>query len=184
MTPSREKAWELLVEYTKNENLIRHALAVEAAMRAYARRFGEDETAWGVTGLLHDFDYERHPEEHPRKGAEILRAKGFPEETIHAILAHASFTGVPRESLLDRALFAVDELCGFITAVTLVRPGARVAEVPVRSVQKKLKDKAFARAVSRDDIRTGAEELGIPLAEHVAVVLAAMTSVAGDLGLD
>ncbi|HUG44584.1 MAG TPA: HDIG domain-containing protein [Acidobacteriota bacterium] len=184
MTPSREKAWELLVEYTRNENLIRHALAVEAAMRAYARRFGENETAWGVTGLLHDFDYERHPEEHPRKGAEILRAKGFPEETIHAILAHASFTGVPRESLLDRALFAVDELCGFITAVTLVRPGARVAEVPVRSVQKKLKDKAFARAVSRDDIRTGAKELGVPLAEHVAVVLAAMTSVAGDLGLD
>jgi len=183
--PSRDEAWALLTEYTQSESLRKHALAVEAAMRAYARRFQEDEEAWGVVGLLHDFDYERHPtrEEHPLKGAEILRAKGFPEEMIRTILSHASYTGVPRDSRMAQTLFAVDELSGFVTAVALVRPSKRVADVKPKSVKKKMKDKAFARAVDRDEIREGAAQLGIDFDEHVAFVVAAMAEVASELGL-
>jgi len=157
---TREDAYALLTEYTKKENLIKHALAVEAAMRAYARKFGEDEEAWGIVGLLHDFDYDMYPslEDHPFKGAEILREKGYPEEWIEAILGHAEHTGVPRTTRMAKTLFAVDELCGFITAVALVRPDKKLESVKVKSVKKKLKDKAFARQVSREDIRKGAEE--------------------------
>jgi putative nucleotidyltransferase with HDIG domain len=175
----------LLTEYTKSESLIKHALAVEAAMRAYARRFGEDEETWAVVGLLHDYDYEKHPtlEEHPQKGAEILRQRGYPEEMITTILSHASHTGVPRETLMARTLFAVDELTGFITAVALVRPDRKVAEVAPKSVKKKMKDKAFARAVNRDEIREGAELLGIDLDEHIQVVVGAMAGIAQELGL-
>ncbi|HFB68071.1 MAG TPA: HDIG domain-containing protein [Calditrichae bacterium] len=182
---TREEAYALLTEYTKKENLIKHALAVEAAMRAYARKFGEDEEAWGIVGLLHDFDYEMYPslEDHPFKGAEILREKGYPEEWIEAILGHAEHTGVPRKTNMAKALFAVDELCGFITAVALVRPDKKLDSVKVKSVKKKLKDKAFARQVSREDIRKGAEELGVDLDEHIAFVLEAMKSVADKLGL-
>ena len=182
---TREEAYALLTEYTKKENLIKHALAVEAAMRAYARKFGEDEEAWGIVGLLHDFDYEMYPslEDHPFKGAEILREKGYPEEWIEAILGHAEHTGVPRKTNMAKALFAVDELCGFITAVALVRPDKKLDSVKVKSVKKKLKDKAFARQVSREDIRKGAEELGVELDEHIAFVLEAMKSVADKLGL-
>ncbi len=182
---TREEAYSLLTEYTKKENLIKHALAVEAAMRAYARKFGEDEEAWGIVGLLHDFDYEKYPslEDHPFKGAEILREKGYPEEWIEAILGHAEHTGVPRKTNMAKALFAVDELCGFITAVALVRPDKKLDSVKVKSVKKKLKDKAFARQVSREDIRKGAEELGVDLDEHIAFVLEAMKSVADKLGL-
>jgi putative nucleotidyltransferase with HDIG domain len=183
--PARAEAWTLLTEYTRNESLIKHALAVEAAMRAYARRFGEDEEAWGVVGLLHDFDYERHPtlEEHPFAGAEVLRARGYPEEMIRAILAHASHTGVPRETRMAQALFAVDELTGLITAVALVRPSRKVAEVEPSSVKKKMKDKAFARSVNRDEIREGAEQLGVEFDEHVRTVVTAMAGIAGELGL-
>ena len=182
---TREEAYALLTEYTKKENLIKHALAVEAAMRAYARKFGEDEEAWGIVGLLHDFDYEMYPslEDHPFKGAEILREKGYPEEWIEAILGHAEHTGVPRKTNMAKALFAVDELCGFITAVALVRPDKKLDSVKVKSVKKKLKDKAFARQVSREDIRKGAEELGVDLDEHIAFVLEAMKSVSDKLGL-
>ena len=182
---TREEAYTLLTEYTKKENLIKHALAVEAAMRAYARKFGEDEETWGIVGLLHDFDYEMYPslEDHPFKGAEILREKGYPEEWIEAILGHAEHTGVPRKTNMAKALFAVDELCGFITAVALVRPDKKLDSVKVKSVKKKLKDKAFARQVSREDIRKGAEELGVELDEHIAFVLEAMKSVADKLGL-
>ena len=182
---TRDEAYQLLTEYTKKENLIKHALAVEAAMRAYARKFGEEEEAWGIVGLLHDFDYEKYPslEDHPFKGAEILRQKGFPEEWVEAILGHAEHTGVPRKTLMAKALFAVDELCGFITAVALVRPDKKLASVKVKSVKKKLKDKAFARQVSREDIQKGAEELGVELDEHIAFVLEAMKSIAPQLGL-
>ncbi len=182
---TRDEAYQLLTEYTKKENLIKHALAVEAAMRAYARKFGEDEEAWGVVGLLHDFDYEMYPslEDHPFKGAEILRQKGFPEEWVEAILGHAEHTGVPRKTLMAKTLFAVDELCGFITAVALVRPDKKLESVKVKSVKKKLKDKAFARQVSREDIRKGAEELGVDLDEHIAFVLEAMKGIAPQLGL-
>lgn len=183
--PSRDEAWRLLTEFTKNDSLIKHALAVEAAMRAYARKFGEDEERWGVVGLLHDFDYERHPtlDEHPVKGGELLRARGYPEEMIRAIMSHASHAGIPRETVMQKALFAVDELTGFITAVTLVRPGKRVAEVTPQSVKKKMKDKAFARAVNRDEIREGAALLGVDFDEHVQTVVAAMTLAAVPLGL-
>jgi len=183
--PTRAEAWALLTEYTQNESLIKHALAVEAAMRAYARRLGGNEEEWGVVGLLHDFDYERHPtmEEHPLKGAEILRARGYPDEMIRAIVSHADHSGEPRDTPMKKALFAVDELTGFITAVTLVRPGKRVADVTAQSVKKKMKDKAFARAVSREEMRAGSELLGIDFDEHVATVIAAMTSAADVLGL-
>jgi putative nucleotidyltransferase with HDIG domain len=183
--PDRAAAFALLQEHTKNENLIKHALAVEAAMRYYARQHGEDEEAWGVVGLLHDFDYDRYPslEDHPFKGAEILRGLGYDEWLVTAILSHANHTGVPRETLLQKTLFAVDELCGLVTAVALVRPSKRVEDVQVKSVKKKMKDKAFARTVNRDDIREGSEALGIPLDEHIGHVISAMREVAPDLGL-
>jgi putative nucleotidyltransferase with HDIG domain len=186
MLPTREQAWELLTEYTKNPNLRKHALAVEAAMKAYAAKFGEDEHRWGLVGLLHDFDYEQNPDpkDHPLVGARILEEQGYPEDIIYAIKSHAEYLGVPRRSPMDKALFAVDELCGLITAVTLVRPGKKVAEVPVKSVKKKMKDKAFARSVNRDDIRIGAEELGEDLGDHIAFVVQALAGIAEDLGLD
>jgi len=183
--PTRDVAFELLQEYTQNENLIKHALSVEAAMRHYARHFGEDEAAWGAVGLLHDFDYDRYPslDDHPFKGAEILRAKGYDEWLVRAVLSHANHTGISRETLLEKALFAVDELCGLLTATALVRPSRRIADVEVSSVKKKMKDKAFARSVSRDDIRAGAEALGVPLDEHIAHVIEAMSGIAAQLGL-
>jgi putative nucleotidyltransferase with HDIG domain len=183
--PTRDEALALLREYTQNENLIKHALSVEAAMRFYARRFGEDEAVWSAVGLLHDFDYDRYPslEDHPFKGAEILRGKGYDESFVRAILSHANHTGVTREALMEKALFAVDELCGLLTATALVRPSRRIADVEVSSVTKKMKDKAFARSVNREDIRSGAEALGIPLDEHIAHVIEAMTGIAPELGL-
>jgi putative nucleotidyltransferase with HDIG domain len=183
--PAREEAYALLTEYTKNENLVKHALAVEAAMRWYARRFGDDEDEWGVVGLLHDFDYERYPtaEDHPFRGAEILRERGVDERLVRTILSHADHTGVPRDTVMAKALFAVDELTGFITAVALVRPSKKVEEVKPKSVKKKMKDKAFARAVSREDIREGARLLDLELDEHIQNVTDAMTSIAPDLGL-
>ena len=185
MNPTREEAWELLTQHTKGEGLIKHALAVEAAMRAYARRFGEDQERWGMVGLLHDFDYEQNPdpENHPRVGAGILEGLGYSEDIIYAIKAHAAHMQMERRSRMDKALFAVDELCGFLTAATLVRPGRNIAELPVKSVKKKLKDKAFARNVSRDDIRCGAAELEVDLDEHIAFVRDAMAQVAEALGL-
>ena len=182
---TRAEAYLILTEYTKNPNLIKHALAVEAGMRAYSRKFGEDEEKWCVVGLLHDFDYEIHPtlDLHPQKGSEILRQKGVSEEIIRAVLSHANHTGVPRQSLMEKTLFACDELCGFITAVALVRPNKKIAEVEVDSVKKKFKDKPFARQVSREDIFQGAEELGMPIEEHIDTVLKGMQAVAGDLGL-
>ncbi|HFE65522.1 MAG TPA: HDIG domain-containing protein [Caldithrix sp.] len=182
---NREEAYRLLTEYTTKDGLIKHALAVEAAMRAYAKKFGEDEETWGIIGLLHDFDYEKYPtlDDHPFKGAEILRSRNFPEEWVRAILGHAAHTGVPRDTLMAKTLFAVDELCGFITAVAYVRPNRSLAEVKVKSVKKKMKDKAFARQVNREEIRQGAEELGIPLEEHIEFVIRAMQGIAVDLGL-
>jgi len=182
---TRAEAFQILTEYTKNPNLIKHALAVESGMRAYARKFAEDEEKWCVVGLLHDFDYEIHPtlDLHPQKGSEILRQKGVSEEIIRAVLSHANHSGVPRQSLMEKTLFACDELCGFITAVALVRPNKKIAEVEVDSVKKKFKDKPFARQVSREDIFQGAEELGMPIEEHIDTVLKGMQAVAGDLGL-
>lgn len=183
--PTREDAWSLLNQYTKGESLIKHALAVEAAMRAYARKFGEEEEKWSLVGLLHDFDYEQHPdaEHHPLVGSGILREKGYPEDVIYAIQSHAQYLGLSRNSLMDKTLFAVDELCGFITAVTLVRPGRKIAEVPVESVKKKMKDKAFARSVNREEIRQGAAALGVDLDKHIQFVIQALAAVAGQLGL-
>ncbi len=183
--PERAQALALLYEYTQGESLRKHALAVEAAVCAYARHLGGDEDLWGMAGLLHDFDYERFPslEEHPFRGAEILRQRGYPEELVHAVLAHAPHTGVARQSPLDRALFACDELCGFVVAVALVRPSKRLADVQVDSVTRKFKDKAFARAVSREEIRLGAQELGLTLEDHVGRVLSALQGAAPALGL-
>ena len=183
--PDRNEAMTLLTEHTKNENLIKHALAVEAAMRHYAKLFGEDEALWGAVGLLHDFDYEEHPtlEEHPFKGAEILRSKGYDETLVKAVLSHARHTQVPRETRLEKTLFAVDELSGMVTAVALVRPSKKLADVNVSSVKKKLKDKAFARAVNREDILEGAEALGVDLDTHIGHVLTAMQAASADLGL-
>jgi putative nucleotidyltransferase with HDIG domain len=185
MTINRDQAWELLTEYTSKDGLIKHALAVETAMRDYASKLGEDEESWGIVGLIHDFDYERYPalEDHPFKGASILKEKGYPEEWITAILGHGNHTGVARETPMSKALFAVDELTGFIVAVTLVRPSKKVADVKTSSVKKKMKDKAFAAAVSREDIRQGAEELDVPLDEHITTVLGAMQRIAEDIGL-
>ena len=181
----RQQSWELLCEYTQSENLRKHALAVEAAMRAFARRFGEDEELWGVVGLAHDFDYEKYPtaQDHPFKGAEILREKGWPEEIVRAVLSHAPYTGITRDSLMEKTLFAVDELTGLITAVALVRPSKNIRDVKIRSVKKKWKDKSFAAGVNRADIEEGAADLGIELSEHIAVVLEAMQGIADDLGL-
>ncbi|MCD6375285.1 MAG: HDIG domain-containing protein [Caldisericaceae bacterium] len=181
---TREQALSILKEYTQNESLLKHAYAVEAAMRAYAQKFGEDEELWGVVGLLHDFDYEKYPDEHPMKGSEILKEKGVPEEIRTAILGHANFSGVPRETLMAKTLYAVDELCGFLVAVTLVRPNKSIGEVKVKSVKKKLKDKSFAAKVNRDEIREGAEELGVPFEEHVEFVVKALSKVAPELGLN
>ena len=183
--PDRKQAWELLCEYTKNESLRKHALAVEAAMRAFARHHNEDEEAWGIVGLLHDFDYERYPNipDHPLRGSEILAEQGYPEPWRQAILGHAEHTGVARETLMARALFAVDELSGLITAVALVRPNRSLVEVTVRSVKKKMKDKSFARTVNRDEIRQGAEELGVDFDEHVAMVIESLIPIADTLGL-
>jgi putative nucleotidyltransferase with HDIG domain len=189
--PTREEAWQLLCEYTQNENLRRHALGVEACVRAYARKWQENEDLWGIAALLHDFDYERWPnaersptEGHPTQGSQILRQLGYPEEVIHAILAHADYTGVTRTSRLDHALFACDELSGFLVACALVKPTRSLHDVETPSVKKKLKDKAFARGVNRQDIVHGAEELGLPLEEHVGFCIEAMRGIAGELGLD
>lgn len=185
MEINRQAAWQLLTEFTQNDSLIKHALAVEAAMRAYAGKFGEDPEKWGFVGLIHDFDYERYPDpaDHPRVGAGILEERGFPPDIIYAVKSHAEHMNVPRERPIEKALFAVDELCGFITAATLVRPGKKVAELPVSSVKKKLKDKAFARSVNREEIYEGAAALGVDLDEHIAFVIAAMARVADRLGL-
>jgi putative nucleotidyltransferase with HDIG domain len=182
---SRDAAWALLTEYTKSESLRKHALAVEAAVRGYARRFGEDENTWGVVALLHDFDYERWPDpaDHPFRGAEILREQGYPELVIRAILSHAEYSGVPRETRLEKTLFACDEMAGFVTAAALVRPTRSVLDLEASSVLKRMKDKAFARGVKREDLRLGAEELGLPLDEHVANVIAFMRERAEELGL-
>jgi len=182
---NREQAWNLLCEYTQSENLRKHALAVEAAMRAYARRFGEDEELWGRVGLIHDFDYEKYPaaEDHPLKGAEILRQRGWPEEIVRAVLSHAPYTGITRDSLMEKTLFAVDELTGLITAVALVRPSKSIHDVKLRSIKKKWKDKSFAAGVNRADIQEGAADLGLELNEHIGIVLEAMQGAADDLGL-
>jgi putative nucleotidyltransferase with HDIG domain len=185
-TLSRDAAWQLLTEYTKNESLVKHAMAVEAAVRGYARRFGENEDEWGVTALLHDFDYERWPTlgDHPVKGSEILREKGYPEWMIRAILSHAmEITGVTRDSLLEKTLFACDEMAGFITAASLVRPTKSVLDLEASSVKKRMKDKAFARGVKREDLIAGAELLGLPLDEHITNVIAFMRARADALGL-
>ena len=185
MTPTRAGAWALLTEYTASENLRKHALAVEAAVRGYARMFGEEEESWGIVGLIHDFDYERWPDatDHPFRGSEILRERGWPEYMIRAILSHADYSGVRRESRLEHTLFACDELAGFITAAALVRPTKSVLDLEARSVKKRMKDKAFARAVSRDDLRRGAEEIGLPLDGHITNVIGFMRARADVLGL-
>ncbi|MBO2521521.1 MAG: HAD family hydrolase [Firmicutes bacterium] len=181
----REAAWQLLCQWTQSENLRKHALAVEAAMRAYARKFGEDENLWGITGLLHDLDYERYPtaEEHPFRGVEHLRELGYPETMLQAILGHADYSGVPRETLLAKALYAVDELTGLVIAVALVRPTKKLADVDVKAVKKKFKEKSFAKGCNREDILRGAQELGVDFDEHVATVIEALQSIAGELGL-
>jgi putative nucleotidyltransferase with HDIG domain len=187
---NRAEALALMEEHTQNPALRQHMRAVEAAMRAYARKLGGDEEVWGVVGLLHDYDYEKYPnpehsptEGHPAWGVGLLRERGLSDEQCRAILGHAGYTGVPRESPMARALFAVDELCGFLVACALVRPSRSFADLEVSSVKKKLKDKAFARGVSREDVRAGAEELGVPLEDHIAFCIAALRPVAGSLGL-
>lgn len=184
---NREQAYALVTEFIQNDNLIKHMLAVEAAMRAYAVKYGEDPEGWGIVGLLHDFDWEIHPtlDEHPQAGAPILRERGVDEAIIRSILSHAEHTGVPRETSRDKALYAVDELTGLITAVALVRPSKSLLDVTVESVKKKWKDRAFAAGANRDDIQQGTEELGVDLwGEHVPLVLSAMQGIAADLGLD
>jgi len=185
MPLSRDDAWHLLSEYTQSDSLLKHAMAVEAAVRGYARKFGENEDDWGAVALLHDFDYERwpSPEDHPFRGTEILRVKGYPDWVIRAILSHADYSGVSRESLLEKTLFACDELAGFITAASLVRPSKSVLDLEAPSVVKRMKDKAFARAVKRDDLRAGAELLALPLDEHIANVIVFMRDHADALGL-
>lgn len=186
MQPTREDAMKLLTEFTQSDSLIKHALAVEAAMRAYARKFGEDEEKWGVVGLIHDFDYEQNPtwEKHVYEGVRILRERGWPEEIVEGVASHANYMNIPRDTLMKKTLFAVDELTGFISAVALVRPSKSVMDVEPSSVRKKMKDKAFARSVSREDIVQGAEAMGIPLEEQIAFVTGAMQSVARELGLE
>ena len=181
----RTTAFALLQEHARGDVLIRHGLAVEACMRAYARTLEEDEELWGIAGLLHDFDWDvcPSPEEHPQFGAQILRNRGYPEEIVRAVLSHGNHTGVARESLMEKTLFAVDELFGFVTAVALVRPSKSLGETDVRSVRKKMKDKAFARSVNRDDIVQGAEELEVDLDQHIGFVVQALKPVASELGL-
>lgn len=188
--PTRDEAIALMHEYTASDSLRKHMLSVEAAMRAYARKYGEDEHRWGLAGLMHDFDYERFPnaahsptEEHPAEGARILRSRGYSEDVIQAMLGHANYSGVARESLMAKTLYAVDELSGLITATALVRPSRSVLEVEAKSVRKKMKDKAFARGVNRDDVINGAADLGVDLDEHIAFVITAMQAVAPSLGL-
>jgi putative nucleotidyltransferase with HDIG domain len=185
INPTRERAWELLTEYTKGESLIKHALSVEAAVRGYARRAGADEEFWGVTALLHDFDYERWPDlsEHPFRGAEILRAQGYPEEMVRAILSHADYSGVPRETPLEKTLYACDEMSGFVTAAALVRPSKSVLDLEAPSVKKRMKDKAFAKNVKREDLVAGAELLGLPLETHISNVIESLRGAADALGL-
>jgi putative nucleotidyltransferase with HDIG domain len=188
--PTREDAWNLLCEYTSSESLRKHMLAVETCVRAYARKSGAEEELWGIAGLLHDFDYEHWPndahsadQEHPAEGAKILRERGYSEEIIRAILSHADYTAVPRQTPLERTLFACDELAGFLTACVLVRPSKSILDLEVDSVKRRLKDKAFAKGVSRDDVRKGAEELGVSLEEHIAFCIAALRERADALGL-
>jgi putative nucleotidyltransferase with HDIG domain len=190
---NREDAWQLLTEYNQNQNLIRHMLAVEAAMRAYARRFGEDEERWGIVGLIHDFDYERYPtmggdlprdQWHTFAGANILRERGWPEDIVQDVLAHADYSGVPCDTPLRKAIRAVDELTGLLVAVTLVRPSKDIRDVDIKSVKKKWKDKAFAAAVNREEIEQAAASLEVDLWEHVGIVLEAMQGIAAELGLE
>ena len=188
---TRAEAWELVIENTESESLRRHMLAVEAAMRAYARKFGEDVEHWGLAGLLHDFDYEKHPNpnatadpnEHPLYGTGILEEQGYPSDVIYSIKTHADYLGLPRLSRMDKTLFAVDELTGLITAASLVRPDKSILNLETKSVRKKMKDKAFARGVNRDDVISGASELGVDLDEHITFVIEAMRGIAPELGL-
>ena len=182
---SRAEAWALVTEYTQSESLRKHMLGVEAAVRGYAGMFGEDADDWGAVALLHDFDYERYPdpENHPFRGVEILKAKGYPEWVTRAILSHADYSGVTRDSTLEKTLYACDEMSGFVTAASLVRPSKSILDLEASSVIKRMKDKAFARAVSRDDLRRGAEELGLPLDQHITNVIAFMRLRADELGL-
>ncbi len=183
--PTRDDAWKLLNEFTTNPSLIKHALAVEAAMRAYAAKLGGDPEEWGIVGLIHDFDYEQNPTEdtHLWAARRILAERGWPEEWIRAVCSHADYMGIPRDTPMARALFAVDELTGFLTACALVRPDKAIANVKIKSVKKKLKDRAFARGVNREDVRRGAEELGVDLDEHIAFVRDAMAGIAAELEL-
>ena len=185
MTPTRAEAWTLLNEYTQGDRLLKHALAVEAAVRGYARKGAHDEEGWGIVALLHDFDYERWPdlEDHPVRGSEILRERGYPDYVIRAILSHADHSGVPRDTPLEHTLFACDEMAGFVTAAALVRPTKSILDLETRSVKKRMKDKAFARAVSRDDLRQGTEEIKLPLEEHITNVILFMRGQADALGL-
>ena len=182
----RDAAWGLLTEFTQSESLRKHALAVEACMRAYAKKFGQNQDLWGIVGLIHDFDYEKYPtpEEHPYKGNEILKERGYSDEIRRAIMSHAEYSGVSRDTRMEKALFACDELAGFITACALVKPGKSLAEVEAKSVRKKMKDKAFARSVNRNDITTGAADLGVDLEEHIAFCIEAMKGTARELGLE
>ena len=182
---TRDSAWSLLCEWTRSDALRKHALAVEAAVAYYARLFSENAEEWSVVALLHDFDYERYPtlEDHPFRGAEFLRERGYPEWVVHAVLSHADHTNTPRETRLEHTLFACDEMAGFVTPASLVRPSKSVLDLEASSVVKRMKDKAFARAVNRDDLRKGAEELGLPLANHISNVIAGMREKAGELGL-
>ena len=182
---NRDDAWRLLNEFTRSDSLLKHAMGVEAAVRGYARTFGENEDEWGVVGLLHDFDYERWPtpEDHPFRGCEILRERGYPEWVTRAILSHAEYSGVPRESRLEKTLWACDEMAGFVTAASLVRPSRSILDLEPSSVMKRMKDKAFARAVKRDDLKKGAEELGLPLDAHIGNVITFMRERADALGL-
>jgi len=182
----KDDPWKLLTEFTESDSLRKHALAVEACMRAYAKKFSGDENLWGVVGLLHDFDYDRYPslDDHPYRGNEILKERGYSDEIRKAIMSHAEYTGVTRDTPMEKALFACDELAGFITACALVKPGKSLAEVEASSVKKKMKDKAFARSVNRQDITSGAAELGVDLEQHIAFCIEAMRGIAADLGLD
>ncbi len=182
MSKTRAEAWELVTEFTQSDTLKRHMLSVEAAMRAYARRFGEDEERWAVVGLIHDFDYERHPGEHPHSNARILRERGWPEDLINDAYSHGD-VGLPRDTPVRRAIFAVDEMSGFVIACALVKPDRSLSSVEPAGVRRKMKDKAFARAVHREDLAAGAELLGVPFDEHVATVRDALKPIAGQLGL-
>jgi putative nucleotidyltransferase with HDIG domain len=181
-----DDGWKLLTEFTQSESLLKHALAVEACMRAYARKLGADEEVWGMVGLIHDFDYEKYPsaEDHPLRGNEILQERGYSEEVRRAIMSHAEYSGVARITPMEKTLFACDEVAGFITACALVKPGKSLAEVEAKSVRRKMKDKAFARSVNRDDITTGAADLGLELEEHIAFCIEAMKGIARELGLE